>query len=262
MYDNTIIVVLGDNGGYTTEYAWGFNPYLGGASNFPLRGQKGSQYEGGTRVPALIHAPGRLRRPGRYITQSDHFWYSWRLFVMQYKGFQHLIKIMFSLGRITNKMVHITDWLPTLITAAGGNLYDYPELQDIDGKDQVPSTKWHPRYKKCSLLIYVGIFQYYSLFRGGSSVRNSFVYNIYTNTTATYGNDTVAPLDMGAIRYGKWKLLNQNNILFHRTHVEPAGSYEMYDLCTDPTESTNVFDTYPTIAQWMVQKFEVLITHY
>ncbi len=34
-------------------------------------------------------------------------------------------------------MVHITDWLPTLVTAAGGNLQDYPELQDIDGKDQV-----------------------------------------------------------------------------------------------------------------------------
>ncbi len=66
MYDNTIIVVLGDNGGYTTEYAWSFNPFLGGASNLPLRGQKGTQYEGGTRVPALIHAPGRLRRPGRY----------------------------------------------------------------------------------------------------------------------------------------------------------------------------------------------------
>ncbi len=34
-------------------------------------------------------------------------------------------------------MVHITDWLPTLVTAAGGNLQNYPELQNIDGKDQV-----------------------------------------------------------------------------------------------------------------------------
>ncbi len=34
-------------------------------------------------------------------------------------------------------MVHITDWLPTLIRVAGGDLSDYPELQDIDGTDQV-----------------------------------------------------------------------------------------------------------------------------
>ncbi len=34
-------------------------------------------------------------------------------------------------------MVHITDWLPTLISAAGGDPYDYPELDDMDGIDQV-----------------------------------------------------------------------------------------------------------------------------
>ncbi len=34
-------------------------------------------------------------------------------------------------------MVHITDWLPTLIRVAGGDLNDYPELQRIDGIDQV-----------------------------------------------------------------------------------------------------------------------------
>ncbi len=65
MYKNTIIVIMGDNGGYTSELAWDFNPFLGGASNYPMRGQKGTQYEGGTRVPALIHAPRHLFRPGR-----------------------------------------------------------------------------------------------------------------------------------------------------------------------------------------------------
>ncbi len=83
------------------------------------------------------------------------------------------------------------------------------------------------------------------------------MYNILTNTVP-YANGTEAPLDIGAIRYGRWKLINQNNILFDITNVEPAGSYELYDLYTDPNESTNVFDTYPTIAQAMIQKFEVL----
>lgn len=38
-------------------------------------------------------------------------------------------------GRVVNQMIHVTDWLPTLYSAAGGNLND---LLDIDGKDQ-----WH-----------------------------------------------------------------------------------------------------------------------
>ncbi len=40
-------------------------------------------------------------------------------------------------NRSTNKMFHITDWLPTIIRAAGGDPADYAELDDLDGKDQV-----------------------------------------------------------------------------------------------------------------------------
>ncbi len=36
-------------------------------------------------------------------------------------------------------MVHVTDWLPTLLRAAGGKKIgkNYPELKDLDGYDQV-----------------------------------------------------------------------------------------------------------------------------
>lgn len=36
-------------------------------------------------------------------------------------------------ARVSNELVHITDWLPTLYSVAGGDLND---LGDIDGVDQ------------------------------------------------------------------------------------------------------------------------------
>ncbi|PQO36557.1 sulfatase-like hydrolase/transferase [Blastopirellula marina] len=52
--DNTLIVFLSDNGGPTRETT---------ASNLPLRAGKGSMYEGGIRIPMILHWPGHTQ-PG------------------------------------------------------------------------------------------------------------------------------------------------------------------------------------------------------
>jgi arylsulfatase A-like enzyme len=49
---NTLIVFLSDNGGPTPENA---------SSNAPLRGFKGTVWEGGIRIPMIIRWPGRVR---------------------------------------------------------------------------------------------------------------------------------------------------------------------------------------------------------
>jgi len=53
--DNTLIVFLSDNGGATTN----------ASDNGPWRGMKGSKWEGGHRVPFVVHWPGELA-PGRF----------------------------------------------------------------------------------------------------------------------------------------------------------------------------------------------------
>ncbi|XP_042228154.1 arylsulfatase B-like [Homarus americanus] len=75
--------------------AAGFNQNA--ASNWPLRGVKASVWEGGVRGAGLLWSP-HIQNP----------------------------------GRVAHQMVHITDWLPTLISAAGGNL---SSLGSIDGID-------------------------------------------------------------------------------------------------------------------------------
>jgi arylsulfatase A len=52
----TLVVFTSDNGGYLT-YAPNFREI---SSNGPWRAQKGSIYEGGHRVPAIFHWPGRI----------------------------------------------------------------------------------------------------------------------------------------------------------------------------------------------------------
>lgn len=54
---NTIVIFTSDNGGYLT-YGKDFKNI---SSNGPLRGQKGSLYEGGHRVPAVISWPGKIK---------------------------------------------------------------------------------------------------------------------------------------------------------------------------------------------------------
>lgn len=87
------IIVFSTDNGGPPE---GFN--LNEASNWPLRGAKYKLWEGGVRGIGFIWSP--------------------------------LLKEQ---QRVSNQMIHITDWLPTLYSAAGGDLSNLPD--NIDGID-------------------------------------------------------------------------------------------------------------------------------
>ena len=114
--ERTIVIFLSDNGGVDLAYAarpFG-EPLAPGAStptqltveryeydNAPLRMGKGSHYEGGIRVPCLVRWPG--------VTPAGH---------------------------VSDVPVHVVDWVPTLLAAAGGKPPggDHP----LDGIDLAP----------------------------------------------------------------------------------------------------------------------------
>ena len=88
--DNTIIVFSTDNGGPQ-------NGFMGNwANNFPLRSGKGFFFEGGARGAAFV--------TGRMFQKRA--------------------------GEVSHDLMHISDWVPTLVDAAGG---DSSKLGDIDG---------------------------------------------------------------------------------------------------------------------------------
>ncbi|GFW13553.1 arylsulfatase B [Trichonephila clavipes] len=90
--ENSIIIFASDNGGDAGSYQ------KGAASNWPLRGQKASSWEGAIRVPSFIWSP--------------------------------LLRLKDS--RISTQLMHVSDWLPTLYSAIGGGLSDLGKIDGIN----------------------------------------------------------------------------------------------------------------------------------
>uniref|UniRef100_A0A914WLD2 Sulfatase N-terminal domain-containing protein n=1 Tax=Plectus sambesii TaxID=2011161 RepID=A0A914WLD2_9BILA len=80
LYENTIIIFSSDNGGDTM---WGGN-------NYPLRGNKDTLWEGGTRIVSFVHSP-------KYIT----------------------------VGGTRSKLFSIVDWYATILAMSGIDLDGY-----------------------------------------------------------------------------------------------------------------------------------------
>ena len=111
MAANTLIIFSSDNGGLTSKGKI--------ASNAPLRGGKGSLYEGGVRVPACVTWPGHIPA-----------------------------------GAVIKEPLHIVDWYPTLLKLAGASL---DQKQPLDGHDIWPTlTQGKPSPHEVILLNTVG----------------------------------------------------------------------------------------------------------
>lgn len=89
--ENTIVVFTNDNGGPMDR---------NGSSNFPLSGVKGTQLEGGIRVPGLISWPAKLKA-----------------------------------GSVYDAPLSTLDLLPTFVAAGGG---DPAKIESLDGVDLLP----------------------------------------------------------------------------------------------------------------------------
>ncbi|XP_041973340.1 calnexin-like [Aricia agestis] len=141
----------------------GFNDNA--ASNYPLRGVKNTLWEGGVRGAGLVFSP-LLERP----------------------------------ARVARQRVHIVDWLPTLLNAAG---YDVSTIPGLDGLDQ-----WAALSRDCE------------------SRRTTLVHNI---------DDEFAS---AAITVGKWKLHKGTNYNGNWDGwYGPSGregAYDVASLATSP----------------------------
>lgn len=101
MLNDTVLVFMSSSGGLPDGDDDGSN----WSFNWPLRGTRGTYFEGGIRVPAFIWSPFMKDRTPRVSTQ----------------------------------LMHVTDWLPTLVHVAGGDAKTLGEVADFDSYNQWPT---------------------------------------------------------------------------------------------------------------------------
>jgi len=193
--DNTLILFTTDNGGQTKN----------GGNNFPLRGNKATLWEGGTRAAAFVHG-----------------------------------EMLAGVGGRSRELIHVTDWLPTLYRAAGG---DPSQLKGLDGIDQ-----WD------------------TLTKGKASARVEMLYNIDPLPDMSNGPG-------GAIRVGPFKLIRgdpgrpdgwiqpdsvvdeEEDVLnLNKKEVESVHKSDellLFHLDEDPYEKINLATKFPAVTKYL-----------
>ncbi len=178
LYENSVIIFSSDNGGA---------PGQAGASNYPLRGFKGTLYEGGIRVPGWVHSPRFVKNP----------------------------------GRIYDKMVHLTDWYPTIAKMA--EIEDQEDFFDtLDGVDQ-----------------------FEALFQDSDGLTPR---SILVNELGTAGLDTYR----GVLQNAEgWKLLRNPR------YSTVFDKYLLFNVRDDPSETVDYKSVYPELFESMKAQMEV-----
>lgn len=151
LINDTIIIFISDNGAGGN----GKGVMANFGSNFPLRGAKATLWEGGVRVPSFIWSP-LLKSPA---------------------------------GTIFNGLFHVTDWLPTIVSAV--------QSTDPSGTRNISSSEEPVLTPEESKSLY-GVSMWSKIQEGSSSSRKIILHNI-------------DPVDeVSAIRVGNFKLLRGN----------------------------------------------------
>lgn len=166
-----------------------------GGNNLPLRGQKETLWEGGLRVPAFVHSP-----------------------------------LLPAKGVVSHQLFHITDWLPTLLRAAGAK----PDLLKRQGWDGI--NQWDALHTPPAC-------------PGRAGPRTEAVLNLHMNWGRLEG----------AIREGPYKLMvDMRRRASDWIAPIPAGSldyaYSLFDVEKDPYEQVNLAANLSVITRRMAAK--------
>ncbi|CAG9835256.1 unnamed protein product [Diabrotica balteata] len=231
---NTIVVFISDNGAATVAPT-----FRNWGSNAPLRGVKNTLFEGGIRSVGFVYSP--------LLVQS---------------------------ARVSTDLIHVTDWLPTLFSAAGGDIGILD--QDLDGIDQWSSLVYDLPSPRNDILLNIDEktrnaalrFYNWKLIVGGT--QNESLSGYYGDTVLeniedqSYNLATVIESPAGKvankINYSPLSpeeyehLRSKATVSCHakKNPCDPVGgSYCLYDIPSDPCEENDLAKFFPSVVRQM-----------
>ncbi|XP_067949066.1 arylsulfatase B-like [Watersipora subatra] len=232
MKNNTIIVFTSDNGGAGRSSS--YYPYELFSNNYPLRNGKGSFTEGGIRVPTIYYDP-RLDRSAE--------------------------------GTKRDFLVHVTDWLPTLVQIAKqGKTDQCSSIPGIDGVSQfvnLQSAYDRPLERKYRVRedMLVGLTEAGTSHHGYSTCATEDAAYRWRNFKLIYGkNYSLVDPDTKSTEWPKPEESPElPNITGDRCHRMVDGERVvrcLFNVIDDPSETINLFDEEPDIVETILEKIQ------
>nr|UNO37562.1 sulf2 [Psylliodes hospes] len=234
---NTVIAFISDNGAPTVAPT-----FRNWGSNAPLRGVKNTLFEGGIRSVGFVYSP--------LLVQS---------------------------ARVSTDLIHVTDWLPTLFSAAGGDIGILDP--DMDGIDQWSSLVYDLPSPRNDILLNIDEktrnaalrFYNWKLIIGG--VQNETLSGYYGDVVSENNEDQSYNLN-GVLESPAGKVANKINYSplspdeyelirskatincldgkAKRNPCDPVGgSYCLYDIPSDPCEENDLAKFFPSVVRQM-----------
>ncbi|XP_053690315.1 arylsulfatase B-like [Sabethes cyaneus] len=239
MLDNSIILVMSDNGAPSV----GLHSNTG--SNYPMKGQKNSPWEGATRTMAALWSPLLRERQ-----------------------------------RVSNQFVHITDWLPTLASAAGIEIPFTNLHSEIDGIDQWEALSYDTGNPRRAILHVIDeIFGFTSYMENGFKYVNGSTRHGYLDKWfGLLDSNDIIPTDEEYLTkiletdIAKWsnESLTKDTIKHLRKHARiHCGMPEdinfcnplirpcLFDIINDPCELNDISHKYPEKLAEMQYKLNI-----
>lgn len=236
---NNSIIIFSSDNGGP---AAGFN--LNAASNFPLRGVKNTLWEGGIRAAGFIWSP--------------------------------LLK---EKSRVSNQLFHISDWLPTIYHAAGGNSSIFKQKQ-FDGLDQFQALSENlqsPRVEvlhnidniwgssslmmdmfssSWKLVLGTNYESQWDYWYGPAGNRSEFSYNINDlltcSTAVALENLNLMPSVETILKLRRAATVECTNIEVEK--CKPLEKPCLFNISNDPCEENNLAEKYPNIMNTLISR--------
>ena len=209
LMDNTYLIFMSDNGGC----------FHGGGKNGPLRGSKGSLYEGGIKVDSWIYSP-RLNNQ----------------------------------GVVYSNLMHVSDWFPTILALASIE-YVPDEDHPLDGVNQVKGWQDSTTQPRTSMLynmyLYLTDYQFNIWTNGTFAVRDNRFKLMHTYNDTDYG----AWYDEDTEYEGDDDFDSDERCA--QQFLTGDFVYYLFDLDEDPYETNNLYysddETYTMVKEQLYQ---------